>query len=138
MGPLIDVAPGGESQPLARELAELVRGNVARDTEKRKEFDRLRGAVAVVADDRPTALTLRFDFGRLVVHAGLVGVPDVTIRASTRALETLGDLRRRRLLGVTVGFTDDASGKPAGHHLKIYGHLTHPLLVRRLLTVLSK
>jgi hypothetical protein len=138
MGPLIDVAPGGESQPLARELAELVRANVARNPGKRAEFDRLRGAVAIVADDRPTALTLRFDFGRLVIHAGLVGVPDVTIRGSTPALETLGNLRRKRILGLTVGFADDAMGNGVPRRLKIYGLLTHPLLVRGLLTVLSR
>jgi hypothetical protein len=76
---LIDVAPGAESLPLAASLAELVRRNIGRDAAKRAEFDRLRGAVAVVADDHQTSLTLRFDFGRLVVHTGVVGVPDITL-----------------------------------------------------------
>ena len=78
-GTLIDVAPGAESLPLAASLAELVRRNIGRDAAKRAEFDRLRGAVAVVADDHRTSLTLRFDFGHLVVHTGVVGVPDITL-----------------------------------------------------------
>src|SRR5690349_21049096 len=103
-------------------LAELVRRNVARDRGKRAEFDRLRGAVAVVAVDHPTALTLRFDFGRLIVHDGVVGVPDITLRGPLSALEGLGEHRAR-----TFGARGD---------LTVYGLWTHPLMVRRLFRVL--
>jgi len=75
--PVIDLSPGAEHDPLARSFAEIVRANVARDWQK-SEFSRLRGAAAIVADDAGTALTLRFDFGRLTIHEGLVGTPDVT------------------------------------------------------------
>jgi hypothetical protein len=144
--PVIDLAPGAEAQPLARELFELVRSNVTRDSKKREAFERLRGAVAIVADDFGTALTLRFDFGRLVVHEGLIGVPDVTIRGSTKLLGCLGDLRSRTFPGLAAGILregvtratfDDAILEDAGD-LKIYGLVAHPVFVHRLLRVLSR
>jgi hypothetical protein len=143
---VIDLAPGAEAQPLARELFELVRSNVTRDAKKREAFDRLRGAVAVVADDFGTALTLRFDFGRLVVHEGVIGVPDVTIRGSTKLLGSLGDLRSRSFPGLAAGILregvtraafDEGALEDAGE-LKIYGLVAHPVFVHRLLRVLSR
>jgi hypothetical protein len=80
--PVVDLAPGAEHDPLAQMFAELVRENV-RDDRSRRNFDRLRASVGVVADDSGSALTLRFDFGRLTVHEGLVGIPTV-IRARPR------------------------------------------------------
>jgi hypothetical protein len=127
---LIDIAPGAESSPLAASLAELVRRNIARDKAARAEFDRLRGAVAIVADDEGAALTLRFDFGRLVVHTGVVGVPDLTLRGPIDALARLGELRAGGLVGF-VRASDLGT-------LKLYGLRTHPLMVRRLLRVLSE
>jgi len=157
---LIDVAPGAESLPLAASLAELVRRNIGRDASKRAEFDRLRGAVAVVADDHRTSLTLRFDFGHLVVHTGVVGVPDITLLGPISVLEGLGALKSRGLLGVAweklreggaARGTDPAAGARSNpsrakdaaaaarwRDLKIYGLWTHPVLVRRLLRVLSE
>jgi hypothetical protein len=143
---MIDVAPGAESQPLARELSDLVRSNVLRDAKKRDAFQKLRGAVAVVADDFGTALTLRFDFGRLVVHEGVIGIPDVTIRGSTRLLESLGELRSRTFPGLAAGIlrkgvtraTFNASARDGAGELKIYGLVAHPLFVHRLLRVLSR
>jgi hypothetical protein len=147
VGPVIDVAPGAENQALARELAELVRSNVARDPRKRADFDRLRGAVAIIADDRSIALTLRFDFGRLVVHTGVIGTPDVTLRGPTLVLASLGDLPRKSLPAVAAGLLrgtapSEALVGPVGERshgpLKIYGLTTHPMMVRRLLSVLSR
>jgi hypothetical protein len=147
VGPVIDVAPGAENLALARELAELVRGNVAHDPRKRADFERLRGAAAIIADDRSIALTLRFDFGRLVVHTGVIGTPDVTLRGPTLVLESLGDLPRKSLAAVAVGILGGTApsaafvgqmGERAHGQLKIYGLITHPVMVRRLLSVLSR
>jgi hypothetical protein len=151
---VIDIAPGAESLPLALQLADVVRRNVSRDAGKRTDFDGLRGSVAVVADDHGTALTLRFDFGRMVVHTGVVGVPDITLLGPLAVLEELGERPSRGLLGLAWGELrrkrpeDDAAGGGGGGAsgtersgrrggLKIYGLWTHPLLVRRLLSVMS-
>ncbi len=130
---MIDVAPGAESSPIAAILADLVRRNITLDKAKRVEFERLRGAVALVADDHRTSLTLRFDFGRLIVHTGVVGVPDLTLRGPIAALENLGERTSRGLLGLAR--SDGAAGRG---ELKVYGLWTHPLLVRRLARVLSE
>jgi hypothetical protein len=143
---VVDLAPGAERTPLARYLADIVRQNVNRPLQKR-EFERLRGSVALVADDVGAALTLRFDFGRLTVHEGLVGVPDVTIRGATRDIETLADLRFSERLGVPLVLRADDVGRAAARdvlaslrsrRLKIYGLLLHVRLVLRFLRVLSK
>ncbi len=147
MDPVIDLAPGAEDVPLARMLAALVRENVLRDCETHAAFDRLRGAVAIVADDRGTALTLRFDFGRLVIHTGVIGVPDVTIRGPESLLEALGDVPRPSLPALTLGILRDGGARAAlgdlarraaPSELKMYGLLAHPALVQRLLLVLSR
>jgi hypothetical protein len=145
VGPVIDLAPGAEGQPLARELTELIRHNVNRDAKKRLAFEKLRGAVAVIADDFGTAITLRFDFGRLVVHGGVIGVPDVTIRASTKLLGVLGQVRGRSLPSFVIGvlrngITEAAfrqEAREGSGELKIYGLLAHPIFVQRLLRVLA-
>jgi hypothetical protein len=126
---LIDIAPGAESSSLAVSLAELVRRNVTRDRVKRAEFDRLRVAVAIIADDERTALTLRFDFGRLIVHTGVVGVPDLTLSGPTGALERLGALSPTGLIGLPRADLGE---------VKLHGLWAHPLLARRLLFVLSE
>jgi len=140
---VIDLAPGAEHVPLARELVLAVQTNVARDRARRADFEKLRGAVALVADDSATSLTLRFDFGRLVVHTGVIGVPDVTIRGATRTLEALGNVRRpglgaaaTRALRSWVTASDPDRDAPGG--LQIYGRATHPFLVRRFFSVVSK
>jgi hypothetical protein len=143
---VVDLAPGAEGSGLARQIAELVRQNVQRPWQK-QEFDRLRGSVALVADDVGAALTLRFDFGRLTVHEGLVGVPDVTIRGGTAEIESLADLPFSERLRIPISIRADADAKRALLHvlsslrsrrLKIYGLTLHVRLVLRFLRVLSK
>jgi hypothetical protein len=147
VSPTIDIAPGAEGEPLARQLAELVRTNVRREPARLSAFDRLRGSVAIVADDRGTALTLRFDFGRLVIHAGVVGVPDITILGPGVLLEALGDVPRPSLAGLALGIARHGGARAAlgelvlragPGSLKIYGVTTHPVFVQRLLAVLSR
>lgn len=140
--PIVDLAPGAEHEPLAVTLAEAVRDGLG-DPERRRAFERLRGAVGVVIDDAATALTLRFDFGRLTVHEGLVGVPTVTLRGPRAELEGL-----TRLVLVPSGVPDVTSrGGWRGlrrvarvlwaRKLVIYGLFAHPRFVLRLLHVLS-
>lgn len=140
--PIVDLAPGAEHEPLAVTLAESVRDGLG-DPERRRAFERLRGAVGVVIDDAATALTMRFDFGRLTVHEGLVGVPTVTLRGPRAALEGL-----TRLELVPSGLPDVKSTGWRGlsrvarvlwaRKLVIYGLFAHPRFVLRLLHVLSK
>lgn len=141
MEPVVDLAPGADHDPLARQLAERVRSALERDA-ARRVFLQMRGAIGIVADDVDTALTLRFDFGRLTIHEGLVGVPTVTIRGATSDLEALSSLS---IAGTGVGALGDttrAAARVAGslraQRLKIYGLISHPRLVLRFLRVLAR
>ncbi len=140
MEPVVDLGPGAGRNELARNFAELVRDNVRRDWQ-RAEFERLRGSIGVVVDDLGSALTLRFDFGRLTVHDGLVGVPDVTIRgraADIRALQNLRFDPRFRLPTIGRESRRLLAAALRGRDLKIYGLVLHAGLVLRLLRILAR
>lgn len=144
MRAMVDLGPGADRDALAVELAELVRRNVT-DADARSAFEDLRGSVALIATDASTTLTLRFDLGRLVVHEGLVGVPEISVRG---ALADLRDLGRLRLPGRALdaaGAVGDRGGVLRGlaralatRRLEIYGLWSHPRLVLRLLRVLMR
>jgi hypothetical protein len=140
--PIVDLAPGAGEDALAQLFATLVQRNLE-DAARRRDFVRLRASIGVVADDAGTAITLRFDFGKLTIHEGLVGVPTITIRGATADIERLSELPHE--LGLRV-LTDRESLGAAravlsalrARRLKIYGLYSHPRLVLRLLRVLSR
>jgi hypothetical protein len=80
-----------ESDAFAIVISELIRQNLADHPEKRKELAKMRGRVALVAEDAGTTITLRFHDGQLTVHSGLYGVPDLVVRGPG---ESLIDLSR--------------------------------------------
>ena len=145
MEPVVDLAPGAEHDPLAARFAGIVRDNLKNAWQER-EFMRLRGSAAICADDAGTALTLRFDFGRLTIHEGVVGIPDVTIRGGIADLEVLTRLPLRGLsrLPSVLGDRDRRAAVSAvvqalrSRSLKIYGLVFHARFVMRLLRVLSQ
>src|SRR5262245_53615389 len=77
-------------------LATLMAQNLADHPERGRAFARLAGRVAIVAEDAGVALTLEFQRGRLVVHDGIVGIPDLTIRGG---FEQIGDMSRMENIG---------------------------------------
>ncbi|HMJ15560.1 MAG TPA: hypothetical protein VK524_29290 [Polyangiaceae bacterium] len=145
MDPVVDLAPGTERSALARRLADVVRTNLGRDWQRR-EFQRLRGSVVILADDAVSALTLRFDFGRLTIHEGLIGVPDITISGSSADIEALTRMRFDGPLRLPLPGFRDAEGRAAlgsvlralrRRDLKIYGLMLNGRFIVRLLRVLS-
>ena len=93
---IVELAPGAEENGLAVMLADLVSQNLEAKPHKRGDFDALAsnggGSVSIVADDAEVALTLRFRDGKLVIHDGIVGVPDVTIRGGSDTILALSNL----------------------------------------------
>lgn len=146
MDTLVEVAPGAERSVLATSLALHIRDNVARHEAKQRALRNMRGAVCLVADDTGEALTLRFDYGRLGIHSGVVGVPDVTIRARAKVLGRLPDLPAPSVSGLYKlaqggrarrALTLAARAAGTGE-LKVYGAVLHASLVARFWRVLSK
>lgn len=140
----IDLAPGAESNAFAAMLADLLRQNLQSKPHKRKDFDALDGTVALVADDAEVALTLEFRRGRLTVHDGIKGVPDVAVRGTADAIMTMSNIPLTRPFALPIP-TDRASlevlremvrGARTGE-VKVYGMLGNVRLLSRLTRVMS-
>ncbi len=143
-GPTIELAPGAEANAFAAMLADLVRQNLASKPHKRKDFDALAGTVALVADDAEVALTLEFDRGRLVVHDGIKGVPDVAVRGTSESIMALSNVPLTRPLALPLP-TDRSSFEALrgvvratfAKELRIFGALGNLGLLSRLTRVMS-
>lgn len=81
--PQIDLVGDAKQNGLATMITDLITQNLADHPDKRRDFARLVGRVAIVAEDAGVALTLQFSFGALSVYDGIEGIPDVTVRASS-------------------------------------------------------
>jgi hypothetical protein len=147
MTPFVDLAPGTEDNRLAQRLAQTVRDNLEERAHKRRDFAALRGSVAVVANDVSQAVTLRFDHGRLTVHDGIVGIPDVTLRGDTDEILALATLPLSRRLGLPFARFSDKEGLSAlrrafssmrSGRLKVYGLWQNLPLLVRMTRVLSQ
>lgn len=141
----IGFAPGAEDNALAVWIGQLVSDNLAAHRECRRDFGALRAAVAMVAPDRRLTATLRFDHGHLTIHDGMVGIPDVTLCGDYEVLVAVANiplspigrlplpsLSRARTPAWRTTALELVSGE-----LKIYGLLSHPLVVLRVLRLLS-
>jgi hypothetical protein len=142
----IELAPGAEENGLAVMLSDLVRQNLESKPHKKHDFAALDGVVAIVADDADVALTLRFDAGRLRIHDGIVGIPDVTIRGPSDTILALSNMPLLGKLGLPIPHPRDKEAvkvvrgvmdamKSGAFH--IYGAAFHIPLLMRLTRVMS-
>jgi hypothetical protein len=147
MQPDVTLAPGADSNGLANMLAGLVSQNLVAKPHKLEDFAALDGKVAVVANDADVALTLQFfRGGRLVIHDGIVGIPDLTIRGPSEAIIALSNLPAATPLGLPIPRPSDreavgavrvvASSLRLGT-LRVHGAFLHLPLFLRLGHVLS-
>ncbi|MCA9601942.1 MAG: SCP2 sterol-binding domain-containing protein [Polyangiales bacterium] len=79
----VELAPGADQNGFAVMISELVKQNVIDHPEKARDLARLRGRVAIVVEDARVAITLDCRGAGVDVHNGIVGIPDLTIRASS-------------------------------------------------------
>jgi hypothetical protein len=155
----VQLAPGAEENGLAVMLGDLVRQNLEAKPHKRADFDALEGRVAIVADDADVALTMVFDAGdadgdgptgdaggRLTIHSGVVGIPDVTIRGPAEAVIALSNMPLTTPLGLPFPARGDAEGQKTVRELTravregrlhFYGMFLHLPLVTKLTRVMS-
>lgn len=132
MSATVAFAPGAEHNALAQWLAQRVDAAVERG--RRSDLRVLRAAVCVVAPDKRLSATLRFDHGLVTVHDGMLGVPDVTFCADLPELEALATLGTG---GDSLGKLRRSATDWLGGQVKIYGWLSHPRLVARVLRLLA-
>ncbi|TPW01167.1 MAG: hypothetical protein FD124_3777 [Alphaproteobacteria bacterium] len=136
----VTLAPGAEANGLALMIAGLIEQNLADAPKKRADFTRMRGRVAIVAEDAGVAVTLVFDGGRLEVHDGITGMPDVTVRADSDDVVALSqvELTRRFALPDPRGaHTSTVLTRSREGKIKVYNALAHPALVLRLTRLMS-
>jgi hypothetical protein len=136
----IELGPGAEENGFALMMSELLRQNLDDHPHKRRDFRRLRGRVAIVVEDAEVSVTMVFDSGHLVVHDGIVGIPDLTIRADS------DDVMQMSLMELTSRFalpdprrevTRKVLGASRAGRIRMYGALANIPLVLRLTRVMS-
>lgn len=136
----IELTRDAENNGLAGMVASLIRQNLEDKPRKREDFAKLRGRVAVVAEDVRVAMTLDFQGNMLVVHDGIVGVPDVTVRAQSDDIVQLSlvELTRRFALPNLRGEAmRQIMQKSQAGSIHVYGALANPGLVLRLTRLMS-
>jgi hypothetical protein len=137
----IEITAGAENNGLAAMVSGLILQNLQEKPIKREDFARLRGRVAIVAEDAGVAMTLDFTGNMLTVHDGILGVPDVTVRARGDDIVQMSLLELTPLLSLPDfrgAATREIARKSWVGHVRVYGALLHiPLLLRlsRLLSV---
>ncbi len=81
MEPSIHLAPRAEENGYAVMVAQLLRQGLDERTAKKSTLAKMHGRVTLVVTDLGLTVTMVFDGGRVVVHDGFAGIPDVTVRA---------------------------------------------------------
>jgi hypothetical protein len=93
---LVEYPDGDDASAFAQMLGGLIEANVESRPEKRRDFETLRARVGVFVTDIEEGVTLEFQGGRLLVHNGLQGGRDLTIRADAGTVMQLSN--------VSIGF----------------------------------
>ncbi len=107
----ITLAAGAEENGLAVMLADLLRQNLESKPHKNRDLQAITGRIAILAEDAEVAMTLHFDHGDLTVYDGVVGVPDVTVRASSDVILALSNVPLTRRFGLPVPALRDGEGR---------------------------
>jgi hypothetical protein len=107
----ITLAAGAGENGLAVMLADLLRQNLESKPQKARDMEAMTGRIALLAEDAEVALTLRFDHGKLTVYDGVVGVPDVIVRASSDVVLALSNVPITRRWGLPIPNYRDREGR---------------------------
>lgn len=136
----IELAEGSDENGFAVMLQSLLSQNLDDHPHKRRDFDRLLGRVAIVVDDVELSVTLHFQSGRLTVHDGIVGIPDLTIRATSDDVMKMSLMEltpRGALPDLRKPVTREVIAASRDGRIKMYGALANIPMVLRLTRVMS-
>jgi len=140
MAPVIELGPGAEENGFALMMSDLIRQNLEDHPHKVRDFDRLRGRVAIVVEDAAVAVTMLFEAGKLTVHSGIVGIPDLTIRAPSDDVMQMSLVEltpRLQLPDLRGEVTRQVMQASRQGRIRMYGLLGNVPLVVRLTRVMS-
>jgi hypothetical protein len=142
----ITLAKGADENGLAVMLADLLRQNLESKPQKLRDMQAMTGRIAIVAEDAAVAMTLRFDHGDLVVYDGVIGVPDVIVRASSDVIIALSNIPLTRRFALPVPAFRDREGLKVLREvfaamrngtMKVDGSATHARLMLHLTRIMS-
>jgi hypothetical protein len=136
----VDIDASAEENGLALMVSGLILQNLQEHPSKRDDFARLRGRVAIVAEDAGVAMTLAFQGNMVTVSDGIVGVPAVTVRARSEDIVQLSLLELIPRVGLPNPLgtaTREIFLKSQQGHVRVYGALLHIPMVLRLTRLLS-
>jgi hypothetical protein len=141
----VDLGNLAQHDPLALEIKRRVLSHLP-GTPPERAFSRMWGTIIVVrrspgplVRSSLRELTLRFDYGRLVVHDGRVGRPDISLWGTDSQVLALGQAgpAPTRAWSVARTIVGVSGGGSSFEPLQIFGGLGHPRLLYRLSLVLS-
>jgi hypothetical protein len=138
--PTIEIAPGSEGNGMVDMLANLIRQNLEDRPDKLADFFRLRGRVAIVAEDVEVSLTLEFNRGQLTLHDGVVGIPDVTVRGDSDNIINMSLIEIMDPTGLPDPrgpVSRQIMAATRQEKIHVYGALRNPLFLLRLTRVMS-
>jgi hypothetical protein len=136
----IELAPGAEENGLAAMLSALILQNLTDKPAKRADFAKLKGRIAIVAEDAGVSLTLVFEGNMLTLHDGIVGVPDVTVRADSDDIVQMSLLELTPRLGLPNPrgtAVRQVMQKSKSGQIRVFGALLHWPLVLRFTRLMS-
>ena len=137
----IIMAPGANENGFASMLSTLIRQNLDERPEKLRSFERMAGRVTLVVEDLAMTVTMHFERGRMTVYDGVVGIPDVTVRAPSELVTQMSLMElepRFKLLPDPRGENTKAILEASRlGKMEMHGTLTHLPLVLRLTQVMS-
>ena len=142
----VTLAKGAEENGLAVMVADLVRQNLESKPQKARDLEAMHGRIALIAEDADVALTLRFDHGKLTVYDGVVGVPDVIVRAPSDIVIALSNVPLTGRFALPIPAYRDKEGlsvlKEVGRAMRtgalhVDGAASHAALMLRLTRIMS-
>lgn len=122
-------------------LHQLLKQNLEDHPHKARDFFRLLGRVAIIVEDAGVSLTLEFDSGLLTLHDGVVGIPDMTIRAGSADIMQMSLIELVPVLGIPDLRKENAKAAIQAQksgQVRTYGTLSNiPMMIRltRLMSV---
>lgn len=134
----ISLAPGAEEAGMASMMAEMISTNLQNKPERIKDFNALRGTVWITAEDADVEMSMAFNGGSLIVHAGKVGRPILEISTDSSTLMDLANISIK--YGMPYYFDDVGKmviTKLFKRELKIKGMVPHIAALTHVTKIMS-
>lgn len=134
----ITLAPDAGDAGMAVMMADMIRANLQNKPERIKDFNKLNGNIWITAEDAETEMTMMFDGGSLLVHAGKLGDPILQISTDSSTLLELANIQIK--YGMPYYFDDVGRmvlKKLLKGELKIKGMFAHNMALTYMTKVIS-